>query len=243
MVPMGGREWGAASVAVLVVTLLGGCGPADTELASSSTPTITAASTASVSTSDTRTFTAPSPAATSLATTSPPAATSAAVSASPAASPTSSVSTVPPSVTSTVSAPETEFYSPSGNVACLMSGGASPGVRCEISSHTWTAPPQPSSCRLDWGFAVVLDPRAEFLCASDTIRGSDPVNPAAPPSWFVSAADSYISVNGAPAIALGYGHTLVSGPLRCTSTTAGVSCTNTRTAASLFLSRERYALH
>ena len=47
------------------------------------------------------------------------------------------------------------FQSPSGNIACAMGGGI---VRCDILEHSWSPPPKPSSCDLDWGNGVAGRP-------------------------------------------------------------------------------------
>jgi len=162
--------------------------------------------------------------------------------------PSSAVSPAPatkgPSI-SDVSGQDVGFLSPSGNVACLMvdEPPQPAGARCEILQHTWKAPPQPSSCHLDWGSYFFLDDTARFACVGDTVRGARPFNPASPSAWFQPGVDTLVAVGGIQVIGLGYGRTLIAGPLRCSSSVQGVSCSNTRTGASLFLARDRYTLH
>ena len=44
-------------------------------------------------------------------------------------------------------------------------------ARCDVKTHTWTAPPRPSNCDLDWGFGVFVGDRgnANYVCAGDTV--------------------------------------------------------------------------
>jgi hypothetical protein len=44
-------------------------------------------------------------------------------------------------------------------------------ARCDVKMHSWTAPPAPKYCDLDWGFGVVVGDRrpANYVCAGDTV--------------------------------------------------------------------------
>ena len=44
-------------------------------------------------------------------------------------------------------------------------------ARCDVRTHSWTAPPRPSYCDLDWGFGVAVGDRntAGYVCAGDTV--------------------------------------------------------------------------
>src|SRR5205085_106282 len=107
------------------------------------------------------------------------------------------------------------FDSPSQNIGCAMAKG---GVRCDISQHSWQAPPKPRSCELDYGGGDVVDRhhRAEYVCAGDTVVQSGPVLP--------------------------YGHSKTKGPFRCTSEEAGVRCVNRHSGHGFFLARQRVRL-
>jgi hypothetical protein len=97
------------------------------------------------------------------------------------------------------------FHSPSGNIDCLVS---SYQARCDIRSHTFTSPPKPARCDLDWGQSIAVGKasrRGGFACIGDTVR--DPTGKAK---------------------ALAYGRTLHAGTLHCTSQTAGMRCANAR---------------
>ena len=248
----------SAGLCLVAVAAVAGCSPGPepsagtTSLASASVPASASASvpafaSASASTVATPTATASTGSATSPATepVKPPSTTTAAGS-----SPSTTTSAGPAPETggrsaSDVSGQDAGFLSPSGNVACLLADEPpQPAtVRCEISQHTWKAPPQPSSCHLDWGSYFFLYNTAGFACVGDTVRGARPFNPASPPVWYQPGVDTLVAVNGGQGIGLGYGRTLVAGPLRCSSSAQGISCRNMRTGASLFLSRDRYILH
>jgi hypothetical protein len=103
------------------------------------------------------------------------------------------------------------FQSPSGNIACAMGGGA---VRCDILEHSWTPPPKPADCDVDWGNGVQVGRRdpASFVCAGDTVFSPDiPV--------------------------LGYGERAIKNRFRCTSKQKGMRCVNTKSRHGFFLSR------
>jgi hypothetical protein len=72
------------------------------------------------------------------------------------------------------------FQTADGNVDCGMFKGLKKtrkhprlpgGVRCDVKSHTWTAPPRPRWCDVDWGFGVQVGEKrpGKFLCAGDTV--------------------------------------------------------------------------
>jgi hypothetical protein len=104
------------------------------------------------------------------------------------------------------------FQTPSGNIACAMGGGF---VRCDIQEHSWTAPPKPSFCDVDWGGGLEVgrkDP-ADYVCAGDTVFS--PENPV-----------------------LQYGERQIKNRFRCTSKQKGVRCVNTKSGHGFFLSRD-----
>lgn len=76
-------------------------------------------------------------------------------------------------------------------------------VGCEISNRTWDAPPFPDDCEGEWGDRIEMEAASppRFGCHGDTVRGDWPV--------------------------LAYGTTAVSGPISCTSTRSGLTCTRT----------------
>ena len=114
------------------------------------------------------------------------------------------------------------FTSPSGNIACAFdastTANVSGTVRCEISVRTWTPPPQPATCDVDWGQGLTLESRAQMLCAGDTVRQMS--NP----------------------LLLPYGTSIRFTPFTCTSQPTGIDCVNTVTRAGFLISRERYEL-
>jgi hypothetical protein len=107
------------------------------------------------------------------------------------------------------------FVLPSRNIGCAV---YSRGARCDIGERDWRPPPKPRSCEFDWGNGVEVtgQSRGRILCASDTTLGARKV--------------------------LGYGQAAKRGVFLCTSSTAGVNCTNIRTRHGFFLSRQSFGL-
>lgn len=109
------------------------------------------------------------------------------------------------------------FQSPSGNIACAMTGRS---VRCDIAEKDWSAP-RPADCpsQVDSGQGLQLNASgaATVVCAGDTV-----LNPQAP--------------------TLEYGATSQIGAIVCASMESGVSCTNS-SGGSFTLSRESYELN
>ena len=73
------------------------------------------------------------------------------------------------------------FHTADNNIACGMVKPQkknkrkhiprNPGeARCDVKNHSWTAPPRPSKCDLDWGFGIVVSGGfANYVCAGDTV--------------------------------------------------------------------------
>jgi hypothetical protein len=96
-----------------------------------------------------------------------------------------------------------EFRTPSGNIGCIgETAGADNSVRCDIRNRSWSPPPKPASCQLDWGQGLSLGRtgRARYVCAGDT------------------------ALNVGPKLA--YGSSRRIGAIVCVSRTAGLTCTN-----------------
>jgi len=108
------------------------------------------------------------------------------------------------------------FQSPSGNIACVMTGKS---ARCDIAEKDWSAP-RPADCpsQVDSGQGLTLNATgpAQVVCAGDTV-----LNPQAP--------------------TLDYGATSQIGAIVCASMESGISCTNS-SGGSFTLSRESYDL-
>ncbi|OLP01092.1 hypothetical protein BVU76_17405 [Mycolicibacterium porcinum] len=115
----------------------------------------------------------------------------------------------------------TKFVTPSGNIWCLVSSGSegADGVVCEIREHTYTAPPRPADCRLDWGNRISLKP------------GGAPV---------VHCHGDTIFETGMPT--LPYGQARWSGPIKCEAQPSDVTCTDTGTGRFFRVSREALEL-
>lgn len=93
-----------------------------------------------------------------------------------------------------------EFYSPSQNIGCIMRDGR---AGCAANEYSFTPPPKPASCGLDWGRAVgVHNPgKGHFLCVGGLL--AEPDSPT-----------------------LKYGHSTSSGGITCLSSRAGIRCQN-----------------
>jgi hypothetical protein len=115
-----------------------------------------------------------------------------------------------------------QFQSPSHNIGCVMvkapanQGGGE--ARCDIAEHSWTAPPKPHSCELDWGFGVVVGNhhKGDYVCAGDTALHQGPV--------------------------LDYGDSIKFGGFKCKSNVQSMRCHNKQTGHGFSLSREQAKL-
>jgi Family of unknown function (DUF6636) len=108
------------------------------------------------------------------------------------------------------------FESPSGNIGCII--GKLDGVRCDIRAKSWTPPPKPSWCDVDWGGGVQVGrrKRASFVCAGDTVLGGDRT--------------------------LAYGTSIRRGRFECFSRRTGMRCVNHRSHHGFRLSRQHAGL-
>jgi hypothetical protein len=107
------------------------------------------------------------------------------------------------------------FKTPSGNIGCSFYEGE---ARCDALDYSYTPPPQPTDCDLDWGHAVsVSDDGAGFVCAGDTVFDPD-------------------------AHVLAYGQTRRVGDLVCESAESGVTCTHEPGGHGFTISRQHYRL-
>jgi hypothetical protein len=105
-----------------------------------------------------------------------------------------------------------QFESPSHNIGCYL---AKSGARCDIKAHTWTPPPKPKACDLDWGNGLEVG-RSGFgrwVCAGDTVLGGKRV--------------------------LGYRESLRRGRFQCTSYRNGMRCANLRNDHGFKLARRK----
>jgi hypothetical protein len=108
------------------------------------------------------------------------------------------------------------FRTPTGNIGCQLGGSY---ARCDIRDHSWTAPPKPADCDLDWGggLSVSRSSQGGVVCAGDTA-----LDPSAP--------------------VLQYGDSSTIGSIQCVSRESGITCTKQATGHGFTLSRERYEL-
>jgi hypothetical protein len=107
------------------------------------------------------------------------------------------------------------FQSPSGNIGCYISRD---GARCDIREKSWTAPPKPKNCELDWGSGAAVGEkgRAGIVCAGDTTLSQGH--------------------------RLAYGKSVSKGSFRCVSRMSGMRCVNRKSGHGFVLSRESYKL-
>jgi Family of unknown function (DUF6636) len=105
----------------------------------------------------------------------------------------------------------TFFENPNHNIGCVIDGKI--GARCDVREHTWTPPPKPASCPVDWGFGLTVGTRgvARWVCAGDTVFGGKRV--------------------------LGYRKSIVKGRFKCTNYRNGVRCVNTRNGHGFKIAR------
>jgi hypothetical protein len=110
----------------------------------------------------------------------------------------------------------TSFLSPDGNIACNIDMNM--GVRCDIIDADWPRPLPPADCQNDYGHMVVigLDKPAEFICAGDTVFGSEELLPD--------------------------GESITSGAFRCDSVDSGITCRNIEAGHGFSISYDAYRL-
>ena len=107
------------------------------------------------------------------------------------------------------------FLSPSRNIGCALS---ETGARCDIRDRSWSPPPRPAGCDLDFGqgITVVSTSPATFTCAGDTAIVGDDV--------------------------LDYGSAVSRGDFQCQSEQVAMRCRNVKSNHGFSLSREKFDL-
>jgi hypothetical protein len=111
------------------------------------------------------------------------------------------------------------FILPSANIACISHEmpNSSPILRCEILSKLKPMPPQPASCKFDWGNGLLLTKnkkKAEVLCVGDTMFSPE-----------------YPTLN--------YGKMWKKNGYSCNATADGLTCTNGQ-GNGFFLNRDEW---
>jgi hypothetical protein len=169
-----------------------------------------------------------------------------------APAPTASASTAPPSRTAPPSTttrvrPATVdhagFESPSGKIVCALDGpadGEGASVRCTAFGATYSVPPRPADCDLEWGPDIGLGTSAGFECAGDTVAQAADVSDRQP--WPYATAVTPTS-DGHVVRVLPYGKAVRAGDIVCAMSTKGVACDNTVTGAGFRLSKSSYTIH
>jgi hypothetical protein len=122
----------------------------------------------------------------------------------------------PSVVIATVSGDTPSFFiTPSKNIGCSMTTS---GARCDIGDRSWSAPPKPASCKLDYGNGVSVSASgATVSCAGDTVLN--------------------VTTN-----VLAYGHGISNGQVECVSQSTGVRCEYLATGHGFTLAKEAYTL-
>ncbi|BBY23645.1 DUF6636 domain-containing protein [Mycobacterium stomatepiae] len=105
---------------------------------------------------------------------------------------------------------------PGGNIGCEIYDFQ---ARCDIKEYSFTPPPKPADCPLNWGNALVVreDQPGQFACHIDSAFGDGPM--------------------------LAVGNTQTVGPMSCTNTPSGIQCRNTKTQHGFDLSRQAFRLY
>ena len=109
------------------------------------------------------------------------------------------------------------FQTPSGNIACVISGK---GARCDIQQHSWPTPPHPADAAMSTTAMACRSAKhgpGSYVCAGDTVFA--PANPV-----------------------LGYGDKIKKKRFKCASKQKGVRCVNKRNDHGFFISREEVRL-
>ena len=130
-------------------------------------------------------------------------------------------------------APLVHFQSPSGNINCIgqrAAYGEPAFVSCLVRKSTWPAsvtPHKPANCDLDF------DPHTIGMGNRKVTVGScrGDIGPLC-------------GLSNDKCSTLAYGHSVTMGPIRCTSTTAGVTCRyTTGPRVGFLIARERYVVY
>jgi hypothetical protein len=108
-----------------------------------------------------------------------------------------------------------DFVTPSKNIGCYVSAES---ARCDIAKKSWTAPPRPADCELDWGNGVSVgaEGAGSIVCAGDTVLGGSQTLP--------------------------YGDAVRVGEFVCESASDGVRCVNGASSHGFTLSRRSYTV-
>lgn len=109
---------------------------------------------------------------------------------------------------------EVTFTTPSKNINCMIIASA---VRCDILEADFEPPAADDSCEFDYGNSIGIDAggEAQFLCVSDAV-----------PRGPILEYGTYVETLG----------------FTCSSTDAGVDCSEEATGNGFFLSRQSYGL-
>lgn len=158
-----------------------------------------------------------------------------------------------PDLGATTVAEPAAFVTPSGNIVCELDDE---GAGCQVFEHEWTAPPPTGTCEyLTYGDFVGISAgkSAEYTCTGTVWSQREMLTPVSypegrsnpEPSWFFPDVDSIVMEQGpipTEAYALSYGRTLRRGPMECTVTQPGVSCTDTQSGHGFTVSKESVTL-
>jgi hypothetical protein len=129
------------------------------------------------------------------------------------------------------------FVTPSRRIVCRIDGD---GAICELTEPTFTPPPRPADCDLEWGPRIGVNRTSlGFYCHGDTMaqvaEGStwgglyDPRFPA-----------QGVAASGRQGSVLGYGSTISTSRYTCSVAPAGVTCTERPTGRGFTVATGSY---
>jgi hypothetical protein len=139
-------------------------------------------------------------------------------------------------------AEQTAFTTPSGNITCayfVFDGPAE--LRCDVTNHSWKAPPPNQSCDLDWGSSITLTTEPNFGCVGDSVFGTSARGSDATWWWGQSSADTSIRVYGQVVRTLPVGSGIQRAPFQCVSITGGVDCRNMNSGGRFIVTETDYS--
>jgi hypothetical protein len=135
--------------------------------------------------------------------------------ATPAGTAETTAPATPSVIITTVTGNTSFFITPSKNIGCAV---AMTDARCDIGDRSWTTPPKPASCMLDYGNGMYVNANgAGVSCAGDTVL------------------DRTQNV-------LQYGYGVRNGQMQCISQSTGVKCQDVATGHGFTLAKEAYTV-
>ena len=110
---------------------------------------------------------------------------------------------------------------------------------CMAGPISYTPPPKPADCDLDWGSTIGLEgnTKATFACVGGVVYAGE----SSTPPWWQSGRDGKLKLYGYNFYTLGYGHILQNETYRCVVDKAtGVTCQTLDGAHGFQLAMQKY---